>query len=257
MSATRRSMLDLTEEIRDDLDEPLDATGTTNFWTQDMLVLRINRGLRQVWQIARQDKGSRWFVRTMRSTDPTTSIHGRPYNPACLQVTDGASELVLPPDFGELLLFEPIVDTDSGDTADITFRYTPINSPTFRALSRSASGFSEYWCDVVQRLGGPRFIIRPPFQASTLDVTMEYIVKPDNYALEDTFEGLGFDDLMLDAVIAYAVMDARRKSDNAGKLKEAENTWAERRALAVETVGPLQTVEHEFVQSFIPDGDER
>jgi hypothetical protein len=257
MSTTRRSMLDLTEEIRDDVDEPLDATGTTNFWTQDMLVLRINRGLRQVWQLARNDKGARWFVRTMRSTDPVTSIHGRPFNPACLQVTDGADELVLPPDFGELLLFEPIVSATDGSTADITFRYTPINSPTFRALSRTASGFSEYWCDVIQRLNGPRLVLRPPFQATTLDTVMEYLVKPNNYALTDTFEGLGFDDLMLDAVIAYAVMDCYRKADAPDKLKAAEATWSERRALVIEAVGPLQTVEHEVVQGFIPDGDER
>jgi len=250
-------MLDLLDDIRDDLDEPLDATGTTNFWTQDMLVRRVNRGLRQVWTLAKNDKGSRWFVRTMRSTDPQITIYGRPYNPACLQVTSGTEELVLPPDFGELLLFEPMVEDSDNTTADINFRYTSINSGTFRGLSRTASGFSEYWCDVVQRMGGPRFLIRPPFQASTLEVVMEYIVKPDNYALEDTFEGVGFDDVMLDAVIAYAGMDARRKADNPAKLKEAEATWAERRAVVIQTIGPLQTVEHETVQGFIPDGDER
>lgn len=257
MSSTRRSMLDLLDEIRGDLDEPLDATGSTNFWSQTDLVLRVNRGLRQVWQLARNDKGSRWFVRTIRSTDPEITIYGRPYNPGALTVNTEQEELVLPPDFGELLLFEPQVETSDGLTADITFRYTTVDSPTFRALSRSGTGFSEYWCAPVQRPGGPRFLLRPPFQSGTLETVMEYVVKPDNYALEDTFEGVGFDDIMLDAVIAYAVLDARRKADNPAKLREAEGTWAERKALVVETIGPLQTVEHEMVQSFIPDGDER
>ena len=255
MSTTRRSMLDLTNEMRSDLDEPLDASGTTNFWLQDDLVMYLNRGLRQVWQIVRNDKGSRWFVRTLRSTDPQTTIHGRPYNPQCLQLVTGAVELALPPDFGELLLFEEIPNASDSVTSDIAFRYAPINSPLYRAMSRTTSGFSEYTCTVVGRPNGIRFLIKPPFQAGTIETVMEYVVKPDNYALEDTFEGLGFDDLMLDGVVAHALVGARRKSDNASKLKEAIDRWGECKALVMETVDPLQTVEHEFVQSFIPDGD--
>lgn len=253
-------MVDLIDEIRGDLDEPLDATGSTNFWSQSEIARYVNRGLRQVWQLARNDKGSRWFVRSIRSTDDPLSIFGRPYNPACLAPTDGTDELILPPDFGELLSLEPIVTSTDNLTADITFRFAPLNSPVMRNLSRVSTtftGFAEYFCDVIQRPQGPRLVLRPTFQGGSdgaaQDCRLEYVLKPDNYAVEDTFEGVGFDDLMLDAVLAYAELECRRKADNPAKLKEATETWAERRALVIETIGPLQTVEHEMVQGFLSE----
>lgn len=252
MSSTRRTMLDVVSEIRADLDEPLDATGNSNFWSQTDIVLRVNRGLRQVWQLARMDKGSRWFVRNLRSTDKKLDIFGRPYNPAALQVQSNATELILPPDFGELLLFEPITDA-AGTLPSIQFRFTKLSGRLYAQLSRIASGSSEYWCDVVQRLEGPRLVMQPPFEQGPVDTRIEYLVKPDNYALADTFEGLGFDDLMLDAVIAYAEVECWRKADNPEKLKEALATWGDRKALVLEEVGPHQTVEHEVVQGFMEE----
>lgn len=256
MSLTRLTMQDIVDQVREDLDEPYAAPpDTTNFWSQDYIVRQINRGLRQVWQIARNDKGSEWFVRRMLSSDPALTIYGQSYNPNGFQATTGKTELILPPDMGELLYLEPLINPLTQMAADIRFRYEAgLNGPNYREISRLTTvGQSEYWGTVVQRREGPRFVFKPPFVDVAVDFQLEYVVKPDNYALADTFEGLGFDDLLLDAVEAYAVQECRRRADNAAKLAEAKDTWAERRALVIETISPLQTVEHEFVQNFLPD----
>lgn len=256
MSLTRLSMQQLVDEVREDLDEPYAGPpDTTNFWSQDYIVRQINRGLRQVWQIVRNDKGSEWFVRKLRSDDPPVTIFGQVYSPAGFSATTNQTELILPPDLGELLFLEPVLNTNTTQTADVRFRYEAgLNGQSYREISRTSTiGLSEYIGAVVQRQAGPRFVFRPPFVDTTVDFELEYIVKPDSYALADTFEGLGFDDLLLDAVEAFAVQECRKKADNPAKLAEAQATWAERRALVIEAVAPLQTVEHEMVQNFLPD----
>lgn len=257
MALTRRTMLDVVTNVRDDLDEPYDATGNSNFWSQADIVRRINKGLRWVWQVARNDKGSRWHVRRLLSTDPVVTIYGEPYNPAAFGLVENRTELILPPDLGELLMLEPLPTDASTSTADIRFRWkSGPQAAAFREQTRVSSGLSEYEATLVQRLTGPRVLFRPPFQSSSVDLQLEYIVKPGSYALTDTFEGLGFDDIALDAVEAFAVVACRRKADNAARLKEAENAWTEAKALVIEAVGPLQTVEHEFAEGFMPDGNE-
>lgn len=256
MSLTRKSIQNLVDEVRSDLDEPYAAPpDTTNFWSQDELVRYINRGLRQVWQLVRNDKGSEWFVRRLRSNDPPVTIYGQTYNPAGFSATTNQTELILPPDLGELLFLEPVLNTNTTQAADVRFRYEAgLNGQSYREISRTSTiGLSEYIGAVVQRHEGPRFVFRPPFVDTTVDFELEYVVKPDSYQLTDTFEGLGFDDLLLDAVEAYAVQEARRKADNAAKLAEAKDAWAEKRALVIETVSPLQTVEPEFTNNFLPD----
>lgn len=256
MSLTRLTMQALVDEVRDDLDEPYAAPpDTTNFWSQDFIVRQINRGLRQVWQLCRNDKGSEWFVRRLKSSDPVVTIYGAPYNPAGFRGVQNQTELILPPDLGELLFLEPILNTTTQQAADVRFRYEPgLNGQAIRELSRTATiGLSEYWGAIVQRHEGPRFVFKPPFNDTDVDFEMEYIVKPDNYALTDTFEGLGFDDLLLDAVEAYAVQECFKKADNAQQIAKAKETWAERRALVIEAVAPLQTVEYETVAGFMPD----
>lgn len=249
-------MADLVEEVRSDLDEPYaPPPDTTNFWSQAEIVRQINRGLRQVWQIVRNDKGSEWFVRKLRSSDPPLTIYGEPYNPAGFRGVQNKTELILPPDLGELLFLEPILNVDTQQAADVRFRYEAgLNGQAIRELSRTATiGLSEYWGAVVQRHEGPCFVFKPPFTDTTVDFEMEYIVKPDSYQLSDTFEGLGFDDLLLDAVEAYAVQECFKKGDNAQAIQKAKDMWAERRALVIEAVAPLQTVEYETVAGFLPD----
>jgi hypothetical protein len=256
VSLTRKTMQDLVDELRSDLDEPYAAPpDTTNFWSQDELVLYLNRAFRQVWQLVRNDKGSEWFVRTMRSSDPIRTIYGQAYNPAGFQGVTGRTELILPPDLGELLYLEPVLNPDTTQAADVRFRYEPgLNGQNIRELARTATiGQSEYWGAVVQREDGPRFVFRPAFVDSTVDFQLEYVAKPKNLALTDTLEGFGFDDLFLDAVESYALTEARRKADNPPKLAEAKDGWGEKRALVIEAVAPLQTVEHETVANFLPD----
>lgn len=256
MALTRKNFQNLVDEIRDDLDEPYAAPpDTTNFWSQDYIVRQINRGLRQVWQITRNDKGADWFVRKIRSDDDPIVIYGQPYNPAGFRGTQLKTELILPPDLGELRFLEPILNTNTNQAADVRFRYEPrLDGVAIRELSRQAQfGLAEYWGAVVQRQDGPRFVFKPPFSDTSVDFEMEYIVKPDSYQLTDTFEGLGFDDLLLDAVEAYAVQECLRKSDNQQALAKAKDTWAERRALVIEAVSPLQTVEYEMTSGFLPD----
>lgn len=256
MALTRKTFQELVDEVREDLDEPYAAPpDTTNFWSQDYIVRQINRGLRQVWQICRNDKGSEWFVRKLRSDDDPVTIYGQPYNPASFRGVTNRTELILPPDLGELLFLEPVLNTNTMQAADVRFRYEPgLNGVAYRELSRQAQfGLAEYWGAIVQRHEGPRFVFKPPFSDTLVDFEMEYIVKPDSYQLTDTFEGLGFDDLLLDAVEAYAVQECLRKSDNVQALGKAKDTWAERRALVIEAVAPLQTVEYETVAGFLPD----
>lgn len=259
MALTRRRMQDLVDEVRQDLDEPYaPAPDTTNFWSQDYIVGQINRGLRQIWQVARNDKGSQWFVRRLRSTDPAVTIYGAPYNPASFRAIVNATSLTLPPDLGELVHLEPLLNTTTNQAADVRFRYEAgLNGQQYRELSRIATvGLAEYWGAVVQRLEGPQFVFQPPFQTTaSCDLELEYIVKPDNYALTDTFEGLGFDDLMLDAVEAYAALHCLDKSDqpNPQKVQRLMAKWTEAKDLVIESVGPMQTVEHEMVDGFLPD----
>jgi len=256
MSLSAKTMQDLVNEVRSDLDEPYAAPpDTTNFWLQDEIVRYINRGLRQVAQLCRNDKGSEWFVRRLRSSDPVLMIYGQAYSPAGFQGVTGKTELILPPDLAELLFLEPVLNTNTMQAADVRFRYEAgLNGQTYRELARTTTiGQSEYYGAVVQRREGPRFVFRPPFVDTTVDFELEYVVKPDSYQIADTFEGLGFDDLLLDAVGAYAVQEARKKADNASKLSEAKESWGEKRALVIEAVSPLQTVEHETVANFLPD----
>src|SRR5262245_54892417 len=111
MALTRKSMADLVEEVRQDLDEPFAGPpDTTNFWSQQELVRYINGGLRQVWQICRNDKGSEWFVRKMTSADPPLTIFGQEYSPSAFRGVSGRTELILPPDLGELLFLEPVIN---------------------------------------------------------------------------------------------------------------------------------------------------
>jgi hypothetical protein len=255
---TRRSMQSLVDEVREDLDEPYAAPpDTTNFWSQDYIVGRINFALRRIWQLARNDKGSEWFVRRLRSDDPPVTIYGQPYNPEAFQASTGKTELILPPDLGELLHLEPVINTTTLQAADVRFAWgVGLNDVGYRELSRGTTvGFAEYRAVLVQRLDGPRLVFTPPFADLTTDFQMEYVAKPDNYALTDTFEGLGFDDLFLDAVRALAALRCLDKSDNPNpdKVQLLTNNWNETRAMVTETISPLQTVEHEFVSNFLPD----
>lgn len=258
MSLTRRSMQDLVDEVRDDLDEPYaPPPDTTNFWSQDYIVRMVNLSLRKIWQIIRNDKGSEYFVRKIRSSDPPLTIYGQEYNPAAFRGVTNRTELILPPDLGELLYLEPVLNTNTQQAADVRFRYeTGLNGQAFRELSRHAVvGSTEYWGAVIQRGEGPRFVFKPPFADTTVDFEMEYVAKPDNYALADSFEGIGFDDLFLDAVEAFAALRCLDKSDepSPGKMRQLTTKWDEAHALLVEAVAPLQTVEHEMVDGFIPD----
>lgn len=248
-------MQDLVDEVRDDLDEEFDPTGSTNFWSQDYIVRQLNRGLRQVYQIVRNDKGAQWFVRKLRSSDPPLIIFGQTYNPKGFQGVTNRTEFILPPDLAELLYLEPVLNTVTTVAADVRFRYEAgLNGPIMRELSRTSTiGLTEYWGAVVQRPDGPRFVFKPPFVDTTVNFELEYVIKPDNRSISDSFEGLGFDDLLLDAVEAYAVQECRRRADNPAKLAEAKDTWNERRAMVVESAGPLQTVEPETASGFLPN----
>lgn len=250
-------MQDLVDEVRSDIDEPFaPEPDTTNFWSQTEIVRAINRGLRMVWQLCRNDKGAEWFVRKLKSSDPPLTIFGQTYNPAAFAGVTDRTEFIFPPDLGELLYWQPVLNPLTDQSAGICFRFEPgLNGVAIREMSRTTAvvGTTEYWGALVQRPDGPRFVSKTPFADLTIDLELEYVVKPDSYQLADTFEGLGFDDLLLDAVEAYATQECLRKSDNQQKLAVAKDAWAERRALVIEAVAPLQTIEYENVAGFLPD----
>lgn len=247
-----RTMQDALDEIRDDLDEALDED--TNFWTDSFLLRRMNRGLREVWQTARECHEN-WFVRALTSQDPILMIFGRPFDPTEMRLTGGMNEMRLPPDLFDLRFLEPLPAQDAND-AGLVFRYADMSAEKFRVLSRNTGPTvaGGYTYDIVFRDEGPKLRIAPQIGLTEpLDVRIEYVRAVKHFIAEDTFEGSGFNDIMVDAAIAYTILEARRKEGDQSNISMALESWNDKMGMVRRSSGPRQTQEREYVDGFLED----
>lgn len=246
---------DLVAQIRDDLDEAENAD--TNFWTNAFLIGRLNRGFREIWQSARETHEN-WFVRKLLSTDPPLRLYGRAYDPAQLALTADATELALPPDFFELLALMPIASVQSSEPRP-TFTMTSLSASDFRALrqAQSTQVIATYQCDIERRAEGPRLLFAPTIGAgSPADVELHYVYQPRDYAAGDDLENSGFSPTMIDAAVAYAVLEAREREDKSSDaIQRAERKYARKLALVTRHAGPRESQDPELVDGgWMEDG---
>lgn len=243
----------LITQIRDDLDEPRDAE--TNFWSQTFLLGRLNRGLREVWETVRETHEN-YFIRRFRSDDPPFTVYDRLYDPSTMRLVNGRTELLLPPDFHELRYFEPVRaladDADDG----IVFHIADFSKEKFRVLARNTgpSIGGGYYYDVEWRTEGPTIVLVPTIGLdASRDVELRYVFGLREYKLGDTFENSGFESWMLDAVVAYTILEARKKEENNEQIAVARAEWERKRAFCQRIAGPRQTVEPETTDGYLEE----
>lgn len=256
MPSVRRTVADLVSEVRDDLNEEADTEGeSTNFWTDAYIISRLNRGFRRVWQIAREQKDSPRFMRRLRSTDDPIMLHGVEYDPAELKLRSGIDSIKLPPDFEELHLLEPVVDTDASESG-VILHYTKLANDKFRVLVRTVGPGrgGSYQCEVVEREDGAYLLIAPQVQLSdSVNMLMEYVFQPKRYEAGDSLTNSGFDDDMLDAVVSFTLWECAKKEGRTENLRNYGAAWQEASDFIKRSSGPLQQVEGERVAGYLEE----
>lgn len=256
MPSIRRSIDDLLSEVREDLNEEADTTGeSTNYWTDPYIISRLNRGFRRVWQIAREQKDSPRFMRRLRSTDEPLVLHGREYDPGSLRLHSEVDQLKLPPDFEELHLLEPVVDADNTESG-IIFHYTKLANDKFRVLVRTQgpSRGGSYQCEVVEREDGAYLLIAPKLVITDFtDILMEYVFQPKLYEAGDSLTNSGFDDNLLDGVVAFALWECYKREGRRENLQNAAAAWQEASDFIKRSSGPLQQIEGERVGGYLEE----
>lgn len=256
MSYSRKFIDDLITEVRDDLNEEADtSTESTNFWTDAFILSRLNRGFRRVWQIAREQKESPRFMRRLRSTDAPLIIHNKEFDPATLKLKQDVEQLKLPPDFEELHVLEPLVD-DLNVESGIVFHWTKLANDKFRVLVRTQgpSRGGTYQCEIVERQDAAYLLITPKMNLTdTSDIIMEYVFQPKVYEAGDTLENSGFDDNMLDAVLAFTIWECYKREGRRENLQQAATAWQEASDFVKRSSGPLQVIEGERVGGYLEE----
>lgn len=240
------------------LDEELDAGSA--FWSQTELTEYLNEGLRMIWQVARETHQN-WFVRQFASTDPVLRIGGRTYDPAELTLRQGIQRLRLPPDFHELLLFEPILPEDAGhSTGDglpaVILEYANLTQQIFRQgmFDTVTSGIRRYRYDVVYGPDGPYIFISPTMSIEdTAGTLLAYVAAPLPLTPSDSFEGTGFTDIMVDAALAYVCLAAVRKEDLRENVAAFSAIYAEKLGLVTRSSSPKQTRDGETVNGYLEE----
>lgn len=249
----RRCKLRLDEEIGQD----------TNFWSRAETVEYLNEGVAEVWQAVRETHQN-WSVKQMLSTDPEQKINGRLYDPSNLRIVQDRERLMLPPDFHELLFMEaPPGQNSSLQVSDpffprVVFEYHNLTQRRFRqdAINHITTNVRRYLYDVVYGPEGPYVLFSPPISLSeSLETKIMYIALPPLLTIADTFEGTGFNRIMVDAVLGYVVWTAAVKQDLLEDYTKLERKWNLKRELAVRSAGPKQTRDEETVEGYLEDED--
>jgi hypothetical protein len=237
---------------RQRIDEALDQEA--NFWSQGELLEYLNEGARHVWQTARESQQN-WFLRTMRSTDGVVDFNGRQYDPSALALTTGRSELALPPDFYQLVLFEPL--PVSGDSRlPLVLEYANVTQKAFRrnAFDSFSDNVRYYRFDVEYRVEGPMLVLSPNVQLDqSVDTIIKYVQACRVFNIKSTFEYAGFTDIMTDAILAYVVYGASLKEKIQENMATAAQVWGAARELVMRAAGPKQTRDSETVEGFMED----
>ena len=253
-------MQDLINEVRSYLDEPFNPA--TNFFSNSELVKWLNRGFQEVYQTVREAHEN-WFLRTISSDGAKLAIAGEVYDPASLQLTQGATEVPLPPDFVELRSFI------AKELGSVDF---PVRGPVFEFVNMSSLAYRDarrllpdnggtgaqlsggYMCDVVWRESGAYITFSPTIAVSeNRDVILDYVRGIPPIKSGDALETTGFTEPMLSAVIAYAVREARTKEGDERHLTLANSLWDSKRTVALRGAGPRQSLDPEYVQGFLED----
>lgn len=248
---------DLINEVRSDLDEEVDSgDNDTNFFLDSEFVTWMNKGIRKVWQIAREAKEN-WFLRKVSSTDGKLTIYGRAYDPSSLTLSSGVREIKLPPDCFELRLIEPITSATQEERGDdVEFMLTDLSNPDYRRLSRTEGPErgGRYQCDLIFRNDGPVLTFVPAITLSEeMEIRIEYVAAPRRLRQTDSFEGTGLNAFMLDAVQAYVVYRARKKEGNSQDINTALADFSDQAGAVKDSAGPRQSRDPEFVQGFMED----
>lgn len=246
MAATE-TVASLIRRARRRLDEPLDPS--TNFWANSELIEHMNEGLREVWQTIREAHEDR-FVRTLRSDQGTITLAGRSYDCALFGITSARGELILPPDFHELLLFEEDPSED-GSTGTLCFQHAKLSAQNFRnnVGRTSSTAGSEFFYNIEWRDGAAVMLLVPtPAVDSTRIMVMKYVQAVRDMRADETFEDTGFEPFMLDAVLAFIKYRAFSKAGDASATTTAFTEWETKRTFALRACGPRQTRDAEYIQ---------
>ena len=249
-----RTVAEALTEIREDLDEDLDAD--TNFWSDDFLMRRFNRSLRYIVQKVREVHEN-WFVRRVCSEESAIIVYDEAYDPASLRIRPGIEFYALPPDCLEVRQWNAVRSAD-GDR--IVLEPRNIASTLYQLVEgRSASEGTTftsgvYFYDIIRRadIATPQLKLAP-IPSLTADTELEYVVRPRHFKQEDTFEGSGFTDEQVDAAIARTVWVALMKGVDvpASKLSVAERSMGDAIQHAVASAAPRQTVAPPFVDGYL------
>lgn len=242
------------------LDQELDQD--VNFWSESEMVEYLNEGLREVWQAVRETHQN-WFVRTLTSTDGIIKVGGRNYDTDLLRLTNRRDSLRMPSDFRELLFLEGLPPQNSDQIGDnffpvIRFEYHNVTQRRFRedALNFITTNVRVYMYDVLFDSDGPYIQFSPPLSLNEdIRCRVKYLADPAKLRLNDTFEGTGFSEEMVDACLAYVCYAAAGKEDlvEPNTLASFERRWNLKRELAVRAAGPKQTRDEETVEGYLED----
>lgn len=247
--ASTETVASLLRRFRRRLDEPLDPD--TNFWADSELLEYVNEAQREVWQTIREAHEDR-FVRTIRSVDGIVNIAGRDYDTSLLAVKANRGELVLPPDFHELLLFETEPQTD-GTVKQFTFEFARFAMHGFREniLRVANPASSVHYYNIEWRNGMAVIMLVPaPIVDMPLGTIIKYVQAPQDMKKDQSFEDTGFEPFMLDAVLAYAKYLAYSKPEavDTAATQKAYKAWEDKRTFALRACGPRQTRDAEVIE---------
>ena len=242
------------DRARERLNEPFDPEG--NYWKQHELLDYLNEGMREVWQTLREAHES-WFLRTLRSDQKNVIIAGRAYDTTLFQMQNERNELLLPPDFRELRLIEPVQPDDpEAQPQQLIFAFAPLSSRWFRDGSgrKVHENQAHYWYDIERRATGAVLVLsQVPNLTAPRDLVLKYIAAPPKLQFASTFDVVGYEEDQLDAVLAYIIYRARQKENDPDTVAVAAQDWERKRLLALRAAGPRQSRDPEVVNGEFED----
>lgn len=238
---------------RQRIDEALDAE--MNFWSQGELLEYLNEGAREVWQTARESQQN-WFLRTLRSDDVKIDFGGRIFDPSVLRIQSGRNELLLPPDFYQLVMLEAQPVSSSDSRLPIVLEYANVTQRAFRhgVFNSFVRGVRAYRYDVEYRTTGPVVVLSPTVTVeSVIETIIKYVQAPRVFNIKANFEYSGFTDIMVDAILAFVVWSAALKEGVQENVALAQQQWGLKREMVVRASGPKQTRDEETVEGYLEE----
>jgi hypothetical protein len=159
----RRTLLELRTDVRTNLDE-----ATAAFWTDTQLNRFLTQAADEVWAEVKKVKAD-YFLVARGSTQGIITILGQPWDSSLMQITPGATAVVLPPDLSELKTIEVITP----GYEYLTFTAMDMTAPEMRYLAtltenQTPTGF---FFDVVAE----HVLVVRPRSDTTLDLFINYV----------------------------------------------------------------------------------